>query len=99
MAQFDVHRVRGSDALIIDCQTDLLAHIDSRFAVPLVSPELLPVAARRLNPMFEIDGSPYVMLTQSAAAMPCRELGPVVVSLAEHDHDIINALDFLLTGV
>jgi len=99
MAQFDVHRLANRRRLVLDCQTDLLDHIDSRFVVPLIPRENAPPPARRLNPVFEIEGAEHVMLTQSAAAIPRRELGEKVASLADRDHEIINALDFLLTGV
>ena len=99
MAQFDVHQLANRPALVVDCQSDLLDHIDSRFVVPLVPREQAPPPARRLNPMFHIDGVEYVMLTQSAAAVRRRELGRTVASLANRDHEIMNALDFLLTGV
>lgn len=99
MAQFDVHRLANRTALVLDCQTELLDHIDSRFVVPLVPAAEAPTPAQQLNPSFRIGGVDYVMLTQSAAAVTRRELGEVVASLAPHRHKITNALDFLLTGV
>lgn len=98
MARLDVHKLKGTKQLVIDCQTDLLDHISSRFVVPLVPADSLPLAAKQLNPIFAVNDVPHVMLTQSAAAVAHRELGPVLVSLAEHDREILNALDFLLTG-
>lgn len=99
MAQFDVHRLANRPGLVIDCQTDLLDHIETRFVVPLVSLADVTSPVRRLNPVFAIDGEDHAMLTQSAAAIRRRDLGPNVASLTEHHHEIIDALDFLLTGV
>lgn len=99
MAQFDVHRLGAGPTLVVDCQSDLLSHIDSRFVVPLIPRDLSPPIASRLNPLFEIDGGDYVMLTQAAASVRRVELSPAVVSLAAHDREIMNALDILLTGV
>jgi toxin CcdB len=99
LAQFDVHRQGGGSSLVIDCQTDLLNHIDSRFVVPLVPQGEAPPPSRRLNPAFEIDGKTYVMVTQSAAAVRRDRLGPPITSLADRDREIINALDLLITGV
>lgn len=89
----------GSGVLVVNCQSDLLDHIDSRFVVPLLPANQSPIPAKRLNPQFELNGETYILLTQSASAVARRELGPVVASLAEHDREILNALDFLLTGV
>lgn len=99
MAQFDVHRLTGMPGLVIDCQSDLLDHIDSRFVVPLVPPGDVGRLTRRLNPVFEIEGAEYAMLTQSAAAIRKADLGKIVASLASRDRDIMNAFDVLLTGV
>lgn len=96
MAQFDVHRL--GDGLVIDCQSDLLAQLESRFVVPLISRADVPVA-QRLNPIFEIEGKDRVMLTQAAGAVRRRELGAVVTSLADRSFEITGALDILLSGV
>ena len=62
-------------------------------------PELAPKPAGRLNPLFEIDSELYRMVTQFAAAIEVRALGPVVASLVDRDREIMNALDILISGV
>ncbi|MBW8785608.1 MAG: CcdB family protein [Novosphingobium sp.] len=99
MPQFDVHRLARSSGLVVDCQSDLLSHIDSRFVVPLVRRGEAPPPARRLNPSFTIEGEEYVMLTQTAAAVRRSELGPVVGSMAHRSLDITSAIDVLIGGV
>jgi toxin CcdB len=95
--QFDVHPI--GDQLVIDCQSNLLRQIDSRFVVPLLPRAEAPQVAQRLNPVFEVAGDEYVMFTQAAAAVRKRELGPVVASLAERSFEIKGALDVLISGV
>lgn len=85
--------------MVVDCQSDLLSSIDSRFVVPLVSRADAPTSAQRLNPIFEIDEKHYVMLTQAASAVRRRDLGDAVASLAERSYEITNAIDVLITGV
>ena len=97
MAQFEIHRL--GDGLVLDCQSDLLRHIASRLVVPLVPLSDAPVPAHRLNPVFEIDGVKYVMVTESAGAVPTHQLGPIVGSLAERSFEITGALDVLISGV
>jgi toxin CcdB len=97
VAQFDVHRL--NDGLVVNCQWDLLDQIDSRFVVPLIPRAAAPRLAERLNPVFEISGEEYVMLTQAAAAVRLRELGVVVGSLADRSFEVTGALDVLLSGV
>ncbi|WEK47253.1 MAG: CcdB family protein [Candidatus Andeanibacterium colombiense] len=99
MAQFDVYANSFGDGLLLDCQSDLLSHLNVRLVAPLLAPENAPAPAGRLNPLFEIGGEPYLMVTQYSGALEVRELGRKVASLAAHDREIMNALDFLLTGV
>jgi toxin CcdB len=97
VAQFDVHRLgRG---LVIDCQSDLLADLNTRVVVPLIPRDQAPVAAHRLNPLFSIDGADHVMDTQFASSVERHQLGVVVASLAGHSFEIIDAFDVLISGV
>jgi toxin CcdB len=65
----------------------------------LLPPDQAPKPAGRLNPSFDIRGEQYVMVTQYAAALESNELGPKIASLTHRDHEIVNALDVLITGV
>lgn len=99
MARFDVHTYPAGAGLLLNCQADLLDHLNTRLVVPLLPPELAPRPAARLNPLFTVNGVDYLMVTQFAAAIEQRELGERVASLAEHDHAIVSALDLLITGI
>jgi toxin CcdB len=99
MAQFDVHRREGRDILLLNCQSDVVDHLASRLVVPLVPLGSGMVPSGRLNPVFMVDDRSYQMLTQSAAAVRLRELGPPIASLAGHRDAIITAFDLLLTGL
>lgn len=98
MAQFDVFR-ESQGELLVDCQSDALAHLGTRLAVPLLPLSRAPERRARLNPVFEIDGMDYSMVTQHAAAIRVGELRNRVTSLEHRHFDIIGALDMLLTGV
>lgn len=57
-----------------------------------------PSPAKRLNPIFDINGQPMVMLAQFMAAVPIGILKPAVTNLdAEFDH-ITRAIDMLTQG-
>ncbi|PLK24235.1 CcdB family protein [Novosphingobium sp. TH158] len=99
MARFDVCRMAGSGLLVVDCQADLLADLNTRVVAPLLPVHSAPKPARNLNPVLEVEGERHVMMTQQLSAVERRELGARVGSLAEHEREIVNALDFLLTGV
>ena len=103
MAQFDVHRNPdpASNTLapyLLDIQIDLLAHLSTRVAVPLIRRNAI-TAARRLHPIFTVEGQEVVMATADLAAIRRAELGERVGSLADRRDDIIAAVDFLITGI
>ena len=97
MARFDLHR-RTDGQYLLDCQADLLNYLSTRLVVPLSPESRVKRAAERLNPIFEVEGRTLVMMTQLATAVPVRELGARIGSLADRDTDIGNALDMLLVG-
>ncbi|WP_235525185.1 MULTISPECIES: CcdB family protein [unclassified Sphingomonas] len=84
--------------MLLDCQSDLLSHLATRFVVPLLPVNALSPPVRRLNPEFRVEDATVVMYTQLAAAVPVRELGDRVASLADEQDRIVAAIDFLLSG-
>jgi toxin CcdB len=96
VAQFDVYRVAGGYA--IDCQSDLLSHLDTRLVVPLNHPDNAPKPADRLNPFFTVEGQSLVMVTQFAGVVSVKSLRDKVLSLTEHEYTIKSALDMLTSG-
>lgn len=98
MARHDAHRADDFDGYLLDCQANLLDHMETRFVVPLLPETRVAKFAARLNPVFEINGRRFVMATQGAATVQVRELGPVAVSLVDEHDKIVAALDMLITG-
>ena len=95
MAQFDVLRVTG-DVLVLDCQSDLLVDLPTRFVVPLR--ELDRIHLPRLTPSFDIAGRTLTMITPLARSIDKRDVTGKVASLAAHEYEIKNALDMLTSG-
>src|SRR3546814_1141662 len=98
MAKFGVYRLRDGNGYLLDCQADLLRDLNTRFVVPLLPVDTAPKPAARLNPIFEIQGEQYMMVTQFAATVPSSELRTLVMSLSEQGITIGNALDMLISG-
>lgn len=97
MARFDVYP-DGEGGYLLDCQSDILSALDSRFVVPLRSPHAHDTSDRRLNPRFSLLGEELVMLTHFAAAVPARMLRQPVASLVAKEYEIGRALDVLTAG-
>lgn len=84
--------------LLVDCQSDMLDHLDTRLVVPLILADSSPPAISGLTPVFDIDGDSYVMATQFAASLAKRDLGQPVVNLAPEHNRILAAADMLMSG-
>ena len=99
MAQFDVLRVRSSNELVIDCQSNLLRHLPTRFVIPLFPLDAGFTPAQHLNPILQAGSEKLMLGTQYALSIPLRELTETVWSLEAFRLDIIRALDVMLGGV
>ncbi|MGB4912014.1 MAG: CcdB family protein [Candidatus Dechloromonas phosphoritropha] len=105
MAQFDVHRNPNAASakaipFLLDVQADLLSGLVTRVAVPLARPDAVGNRpAHHLNPVFDIEGGKFVMLTSEMAGIPVKRLGQIVVNLGDRRTDIIRALDVVFSGV
>ncbi len=66
--------------------------------IPVQPSRVAPVAAKRLNPLIEVDGMPQVLVMQFLASVPLNALGETAMSLADRHFEITDAIDFLLHG-
>lgn len=104
MAQFMAYRntnpvSKGAAPLLLDVQSDLFADLDTRVVVPLCPAATMKgKVMQSLTPPIEIDEKHYVMLTPQIAGIARRTLGTPAADLSHHRHEIIAALDLLITG-
>lgn len=98
MARFDVYPNLDGAGFLLDVQANLLDGLNTCVVVPLMPASSAPLPAKRLNPVFDIQGESHVMVTQFMAAVPVAILKAPVVSLAGCDVEIGNALDLLFVG-
>ena len=103
MAQFDVYAnpnpaTKRAIPFLLDIQADLLNNLTTRVVVPLYTVSAMGKAARHLNPRFSVKRITVIMSTAELAGVTISSLGDKVCSLKEHRNEIINAVDFLVTG-
>ena len=98
MARYDFYRSAGGDGYLLDVQSDILEHLDTNVVVPLLPRDIAPLPARRLNPIFRIDGKDHVMVTQFLSAITASELRAAEGNLTRHHDEIVAALDMLFQG-
>lgn len=98
MARFDIYPAPEGAGWLLDVQADLLDGLNTRVVVPLLPPAEAPRPARRLNPVFSIDGQKAVMVTQFLSAVPAGLLRQSVGSVADRADEVTAALDMLFSG-
>jgi len=98
MARFDVYRNPAGAGCLLDSQTDVLSHLNTRVVVPLLPMSSAPQPARALNPGFDIGEETLVMCTQFMAAVPANILKNPLASLSGRRDDIVAAIDLLMQG-
>jgi toxin CcdB len=103
MAQFDVYLnpnpvSKKYAPYLLDIQNDLFESLTTRVVIPLFSAKSMRTPAGKLNPEFNINGKKVYMSTAEIAGIPQSAVGKYVCSLSYHRTQIINALDFLISG-
>ena len=100
--QFMVYRNNGNSRAypyLLDVQSDIIGELNTRLVIPLfLLDEVSGRPARRLNPVLNVDGEDFLVMTHEMASVRQSQLGEEVESLREQRQAIKNALDFLLDG-
>lgn len=105
MTQFTIYQNKNSQSqkkypLLLDIQTNLLDSLQTTVVVPLQKLEKhKDKVLTQLTPIFVIEGVEYLMLTPQLAGIQRKELGKAIADIEYASTDILNALDFLLTGI
>ena len=103
--QFDVFenpspRVRDVYPYVLDVQSDLLSSLATRMVVPLAVTTLaaneLP---RRLCPIITVKDKSFMLVPFEAAPLDKRLLRVEITSLRDRSHEIISAMDSVLSGI
>lgn len=89
----------GRIPFLLDVQSDILSSMATRAVVPLYTESAMAGSVvKKLMPIIHVDGIPHVMATNEIAGIPRKHLGPVVGDASDQRSEILDALDFLLTG-
>lgn len=103
--QFDVYenpspRMRDVYPYVLDVQSDLLSSLATRMVAPLaittLSPQDLP---QRLCPVITVQGRSLMLVPFEAAPLDKRLLKTQIGSVRERSHEIVAAMDAMLSGI
>ncbi|MDC0664154.1 CcdB family protein [Marinobacter sp. SS21] len=105
MSQFTLYEntdrtTRKAYPYFLDVQTDLISVLNSRIVIPVIPAQNLErEAPEHLCPIFQIDGNEYALLTHQLTSAPASILKRPAENLEAFREEIINAIDFLITGI
>jgi len=98
MPKYDVFPNPSGEGYLLDVQADLLSDLNTRVVVPLLPTSSAPKPATRLNPIFDFEGQPVVLVTQFMAAVPTGIIKISVGKLDEEFEKVTSAIDMLIQG-
>lgn len=103
--QFDVHpnpnkASAAAYPFVLDIQSNLLSALPTRLVTPLQLMQEDPIEIpARLCPSFTVKGQKVSLVSYQAAPISKKLLKKPVASLASQAHEIIAAIDAVLSGV
>jgi toxin CcdB len=89
---------RKSYPFLLDIQSNLIGDSISTIVVPLAPAKGLQIPISRLNPLVKIDGVEYFVITQQISGFDRKDLGKPKADLASYRHEIVSAIDFVISG-
>ena len=104
MAQCDVHNntnpsTRGRTPFLLDVQADVMEALPTRLVCPIRRREYVPNdPIERVHLPLTIDDVEYIAFFTELTAIPSSVLGGIVASLNRRRHEIVAAIDLLITG-
>lgn len=85
---------------VVDVQSDLLSSLATRMVVPLAVTALAATdLPRRLCPVMTVKGQSLMLAPFEAAPLDKRLLKKKLASLHDRSHEIIAAMDAVLSGI
>ncbi len=97
MPQFDVHTIGNQGQIVVNIQHRMMDSYHTRVVIPLVRAGIKTID--RFTPCVTIQGNDYIFQTAQLSAVRVQDLGPVIENLADQRLLIIEAVDYLLSGI
>lgn len=105
MSQFTLYRNEDPSSnqlypYFVDIQNTLLGDLNTRVVIPFTPLNALgSVEAKKLCPVFEIEGDRFALLTHQITSVPRSILKNEIASLDGQRYEILAAIDMLISGI
>ncbi len=105
MSQFTVYLNEDASSndtypYFIDIQNSLLDDLNSRLVIPFsMQSSSNNISVKKLCPVLQINNESFILLTHQMTTVPKSILKTKVISLENYRYEIIDAIDFLISGI
>lgn len=104
MAQFTIYananvQTKKLYPYLLELQSNLLSELATCVVAPLtLVSDYSQLPMTRLTPVITLAGGDYLMQTMQLSAIARKQLGNAVGDAATNSHEIVAAVDFLISG-
>ena len=104
MAQFTIYANANAQTkqlypYLLELQSNLLNELATCMVAPLaLLSQHSQLAITRLTPVISVAGEDYLVQTMQLSAIARKQLGKAVSDASANNHEIIAAIDFLISG-
>jgi toxin CcdB len=104
MAQFTIYANTSAQTkqlypYLLELQSNLLNDLATSVVAPLAPvSKYSQTAITRLTPVITVAGEDYLMQTMQLSAIARKQLGKAIGDASANSHEVIAAVDFLISG-
>jgi toxin CcdB len=84
---------------LLDIQSNLLEELETTTVIPLTRIQTVNKKFTKLTPIVEVLGAKHLVMTQQIAGLDRTLLGKPVDDLSMYRLAIVDALDFIISGI
>jgi toxin CcdB len=84
---------------LLDIQSNLLEELETTTVIPLTRIQTVNKKFTKLTPVVEVLGAKHLVMTQQIAGLDRTLLGKPVDDLSMYRFAIVDALDFIISGI
>jgi toxin CcdB len=104
MAQYVAYENLNKDSrklypYLLDIQSDLLEDLETTIVIPLTKIQTVTKKFTKLTPVVEVHGAKHLAMTQQIAGLDRTALGKPVDDLSMYRFAIVDAIDFIISGI
>jgi toxin CcdB len=104
MTQYFAYENQNKDSrklfpFLLDIQSNLLDDLETTIVIPLTKAQTVNKKFTKLTPIVEVQGVKYLAMTQQIVGLDRNLLGKSVDDLSMYRFAVVDAIDFIISGI